>query len=188
MVFAFGISGCGPDPAPEPAPDSGSKQPVDRVIRTADGREWRKLETDGLHDPGNEVISFLQQPAEALGVLPPGGPDGNKVDWAAALRTGAISPRTNVRPETKIRVIDLDIVFKDTAGQPYVVFPHKQHTEWLDCANCHPAIFEAKRGGNDFGMLDVLEGEYCGQCHGAVSFPLTECKRCHSRDQAGDKN
>ncbi|HUS55503.1 MAG TPA: c(7)-type cytochrome triheme domain-containing protein [Thermohalobaculum sp.] len=79
-------------------------------------------------------------------------------------------------------VLDLDIVFTETAGQPYVVFPHRQHTEWLDCANCHPAIFKAKRGANDFGMLDVLNGEYCGRCHGAVAFPLTECKRCHSRD------
>ncbi len=129
------------------------------------------------------MLQYLQQPAEALSTLPKGGPGGNQVDWAAALRGGAIAPRTNIRPETKIRVIDLDIVFTETAGQPNVVFPHRQHTEWLDCANCHPAIFIAKRGANDFGMLDVLNGEYCGKCHGAVSFPLTECRRCHSRDR-----
>lgn len=107
----------------------------------------------------------------------------------AALQSGAIAPRTNIRPETKIRVLDLDIVFPDTAGQPMVVFPHRQHTAWLDCSNCHPGIFVAKKGGNDFGMLDVLQGEYCGRCHGAVAFPLTECKRCHSRDwQTGVAN
>lgn len=157
---------------PEPPPQ----------IQAADGRAWRRLAVDGLHDPSNPWLQYLQEPAEALSVLPKGGPEGNQVDWMEALRAGVISPRTNVFPETKINVIDLDIVFTETAGQPYVVFPHRQHTAWLDCENCHPRIFIAKKGANDFGMFDVLQGEYCGQCHGAVSFPLTECKRCHSRD------
>jgi c(7)-type cytochrome triheme protein len=181
LAAALGLSTCAskppttPEPA-APAQDTGK-------IQSADGREWRKLSADGLHDPNNDMLQYLQQPAEALADLPKGGPGGNQVDWAAALRTGAIEPRTNILPGTKIRVLDLDIVFTETAGQPYVVFPHRPHTEWLDCANCHPAIFIAKRGANDFGMLDVLEGNYCGQCHGAVSFPLTECSRCHSRNK-----
>jgi hypothetical protein len=29
-------------------------------------------------------------------------------------------------------------------------------------------------------MLHILEGKQCGQCHGAVAFPLTECARCHN--------
>jgi hypothetical protein len=29
-------------------------------------------------------------------------------------------------------------------------------------------------------MNQILHGEQCGLCHGAVSFPLTECNRCHS--------
>jgi hypothetical protein len=32
-------------------------------------------------------------------------------------------------------------------------------------------------------MLAILEGEQCGQCHGAVAFPLTECTRCHAIPQ-----
>jgi c(7)-type cytochrome triheme protein len=181
LLAALGLSTCASKPPATPEPAA----PVQDTgkIRSADGREWRKLSADGLHDPQNDMLQYLQQPAEALSVLPRGGPEGNQVDWAAALRTGAIEPRTNILPGTKIRVIDLDIVFTETAGQPYVVFPHRPHTEWLDCANCHPAIFIAKRGANDFGMLDVLNGNYCGQCHGAVSFPLTACKRCHSRDK-----
>lgn len=131
------------------------------------------------------MIAYLQQPAEALGALPPDGPEGNKVDWMAALEQGRIAPRTNIRPETKVRVLDRDILFPETAGMPHVVFPHRQHTLWLDCANCHPAIFEAKAGANDFGMFDILQGEYCGRCHGAVAFPLTQCTRCHSRDWQG---
>ena len=185
FALAMGATTCGSEPEPEPA--SQSEQPDPGIISSPDGREWRKLSADGLHDPNNDLISYLQQPAEALGDLPPGGPDGNKVNWAKALRSGAIQPRTNVWPETNIRVLDLDIVFTDTAGQPHVVFPHKHHTEWLDCSNCHPKIFIAKRGANDFGMYEVLQGEYCGRCHGAVSFPLTECTRCHSRDPVPGK-
>ena len=152
------------------------------------GRSWRRIRTDGLHDPDNDMIAYLQEPAEALSTLPPDGPEGNKVNWVEALAKGAIVPRTRVRPSTRIRVLDLDIVFKDTAGQPFVVFPHRQHTEWLDCSNCHPKIFKAKKGSSDFGMFDVLQGRYCGRCHGAVSFPLTQCKRCHSLDQPRRKD
>jgi len=174
------LTSCGEAPDARPQPPAAAEE--SKLISVPDGRAWRRLEFDGLHDTGNELLPYLQQPAEALGVLPKGSPEGNQVDWMEALRSGAISPRTNVRPETKIRVLDLDIVFTETAGQPFVVFPHRQHTEWLDCSNCHPAIFVAKRGANKFGMLQVLQGEFCGRCHGAVSFPLTECRRCHSRD------
>lgn len=190
QIAALGLmllAACG-DPAPQPPataqPEDAAAAPA-VTIASADGRAWRRLAADGLHDPGNDLIAYLQQPAEALGALPSGGTDGNQVDWMAALATGAIAPRTNILPETKVRVLDLDIVFTDTAGQPHVVFPHRQHTEWLDCSNCHPAVFAAKKGANQFGMLDILQGEYCGRCHGAVAFPLTECKRCHSRDWHG---
>jgi len=156
---------------------------ISTQITGPDGRSWLKLSADGLHDPDNELLAYLQEPAEALSGLTKGGVNGNQVDWVESLRAGLIEPRTNIRPETNIRVLDLDIVFPDTAGQPMVVFPHRQHTAWLDCANCHPGVFIAKKGANKFGMLDVLRGEYCGRCHGAVAFPLTECKRCHSRDR-----
>ncbi len=186
LLAIFALANCGSDSSDEPAEGTDASavaQVVPQTISAPDGRTWRKLEFDYLHDPNNEMIQFLQEPSEALSVLPKGGPDGNQVDWVAALRQGVISPRTNILPETKIRVIDLDIVFEDTAGQPFVVFPHRPHTEWLDCENCHPSVFIAKRGANNFGMFDVLQGEYCGKCHGAVSFPLTECKRCHSLDK-----
>jgi c(7)-type cytochrome triheme protein len=61
-----------------------------------------------------------------------------------------------------------------------VRFPHRQHTLWLDCSMCHEELFKSKAGANQFSMLAMLNGEQCGRCHGAVSFPLTECNRCHS--------
>ena len=143
------------------------------------GKLWPLLAHDNLHDPDNPALSLLQEPAEALSVLPP-AQEGNQVDWVAALRSGAIEPRTNIYPETKIRVIDLDVLMPDTAAMPVVNFPHRPHTEWLDCENCHNKIFVDKAGANPVTMFKILQGEYCGQCHGAVAFPLTQCQRCHS--------
>lgn len=144
--------------------------------------EWPALGGDGLHDPASPAIGLLQEPSDALSVLPP-DPAGNKVDWVAALRQGAIQPRTNILPETRVRTRDTDIVFSETADLPLVVFPHLAHTEWLDCENCHERIFKSEIGATSFGMFDILMGNYCGRCHGAVAFPLTECNRCHSRER-----
>lgn len=140
---------------------------------------WKPLVEDGIHDPENPAISLLQEPAEALSVLPTDSA-GNQVRWVRALKEGYIQPRTNIFPETKIEVLDLDIIMPRTGSAKYVRFPHRAHTEWLDCSNCHDAIFATKAGATPVTMLQILSGEYCGRCHGAVAFPLTECDRCHS--------
>ena len=140
---------------------------------------WKSLVEDGLHDPTSPAIGVLQEPEEALSLLPPDSA-GNKVSWIRALREHYIAPRTNILPETKIEVLDMDIVMEQTGELPLVLFPHKPHTEWLDCANCHNKIFVDKVDANPINMFAILAGEYCGQCHGAVAFPLTECNRCHS--------
>lgn len=142
--------------------------------------EYLKLAKDGLHDPANPGIKLLQEPADGLRKLPPDAV-GNQVRWVKALEEGAINPRTNILPETKPRMLDLDIIMPRTAEMPMVRFPHKQHTAWLDCNNCHEQLFKYKAGSTTgLNMFQVLQGEYCGRCHGAVAFPLTECKRCHS--------
>ena len=142
--------------------------------------DYQPLAKDGMHDPANPGIKLLQEPGEALSKLPR-DVVGNKVRWVKALEEGHITPRTNIMPETKIQVLDLDIIMPRTAEMPMVRFPHKQHTEWLDCSNCHEHLFKYKAGATKaVNMFQVLQGEYCGLCHGAVSFPLTECKRCHS--------
>ena len=145
----------------------------------AQSNGWKPLKEDGLHDPENPAIEFLQEPAEALSQLPPDGV-GNKVLWNRALRERYIEPRTNVYPETKIEIIDMDIIMEKTGEMPLVLFPHLPHTEWLDCTNCHDKIFVKKVDANQINMFTILSGNHCGQCHGAVAFPLTECNRCHS--------
>ena len=57
-------------------------------------------------------------------------------------------------------------------------FPHSAHTQWVNCQQCHGPIFKYR--DTEFQMADVLAGNYCGECHGKVSFPpVTACERCH---------
>ena len=144
---------------------------------------WVPLERDGVHDPKGPGIGILQQPSEALSKLPP-DTAGNLVRWVQALDSGAINPRTNIQPETQVRLRDQDIIISKFGSMPAVKFPHRQHTLWLDCSNCHEHLFKSKAGANAFSMQAILDGEQCGLCHGAVSFPLTECNRCHSVSNA----
>ncbi len=140
---------------------------------------WQRLEKDGVHDPRGPGIALLQQPGDALSALPRDSA-GNLVNWVRAIDSGAIAPRTHLQPETEVRVLDLDLIIAKYGSMPAVKFPHRQHTLWLDCANCHDRLFKAKAGANRFSMTAILNGEQCGVCHGAVAFPLTECNRCHS--------
>jgi c(7)-type cytochrome triheme protein len=142
-------------------------------------RRWPALEQDGVHDPKGPAVHMLQQPREALSALP-AAPQGNQVNWIEALEKGHINPRTNVFPETNVRVRDTDVLLNLTGSTPIVRFPHRAHTLWLDCSNCHDQLFKAEAGANKFSMERILSGEQCGVCHGAVAFPLTECSRCHS--------
>lgn len=149
------------------------------VSQPVSAEQWKLLEADGVHDPSNPALILLQEPEEALVELPP-DTAGNQVRWVKALQEGHIKPRTNIYPDTKIEVMDLDIIMPRTGSAKYVRFPHRAHTEWLDCSNCHDEIFLPKAGATPISMLQILSGEYCGRCHGAVAFPLTECDRCHS--------
>jgi c(7)-type cytochrome triheme protein len=144
---------------------------------------WQRLESDGVHDPKGPAIGVLQQPAEALEPLPR-DTAGNLVNWVQAIDSGAIQPRTNLFPETQVRLREDEIIIAKYGSMPAVKFPHRQHTLWLDCANCHDQLFKAQIGANRFSMTAILNGEQCGLCHGAVAFPLTECNRCHSVSNA----
>jgi len=137
------------------------------------------IATDGLHDPTSPAVGMLQEPAEAFGSLPE-DTVGNRVRWMRALDEGLITPRTNIQPETKVNLRTTEVLLKNTGEMPMVRFPHRQHTAWLDCSNCHDHLFAREAGRTRINMFAILAGEKCGVCHGAVAFPLTECLRCHS--------
>ena len=147
-----------------------------------DTRSWKPLERDGIHDPKDPALPLLQQPAEALSRLPPHG-GGDQVNWDAALEQGLIKPRSNIRPETKFILRETDVLLDKNGSMAAVRFPHKAHTLWLDCSNCHDKLFKKESSGSGISMLEILNGEQCGVCHGAVAFPLSECKRCHNAPQ-----
>lgn len=162
---------------------------------------WQQLAEDKLHDPTNPGIKLLQEPGVALSTLPANklrsdvgtfrntglsvNKDGNKVDWVQALKDGIISPRrAKTSPGTGVeaeeQAMDMDIFLDMNGSMPIVRFPHLAHTIWLTCSNCHPSIFVPQSGANPISMSKILAGEQCGICHRAVSFPPTDCGRCHN--------
>ena len=135
------------------------------------------LSEDGIHDAQNPAFSLLQEPAEALANLPV---DANgKTDWVKTLQNGHIAPRNGVTGEEQMKEVDLDIVMKNSASMPHVLFSHKIHTQWLTCSDCHSRIFLPQTGGNFVTMAKIMQGEYCGVCHVKVAFSILDCDRCH---------
>jgi c(7)-type cytochrome triheme protein len=158
-----------------------------RLMKPASERN-ASPESDGIHDPTADGTLMLQPPREAFGALPKSR-SGNYVDWNRAIDEYLIAPRSDIHsPDATAVVLDLNIVREVKGSMPDVVYPHKQHTQWLDCANCHPAIFIPMKGANQISMASILMGQKCGVCHGKVAFPVSECRRCHSKAKPVDRN
>jgi len=139
------------------------------------------LESDDVHDPDVPGLKLLQQPSSAFKPLTR-STGGNYVDWVKSFQKKQIKPLYDYRDSSKPPMsMDMKIVMEVKGSMPNVAFPHKQHTEILDCSNCHDAIFIPKKGGNPMSMAEIMLGQKCGVCHGSVAFPVTECKRCHSQ-------
>jgi len=105
------------------------------------------------------------------------------IDWVTALEAGDIKPQPGIDPEhaQEQPVLPLDVHLEPPAQPLFkVTFPHKPHTEWLACANCHPKIFHMQAGADPISMEKIFAGEFCGHCHGKVAFNVTTgCPRCH---------
>ena len=132
------------------------------------------LLTSGLLDPEGHPVAFRALPKSRLGY----------VDWVIAIKEGFLKPIESLEPDTPSSPpLKLDIVFKTSHAYPIpdVVFPHEPHTLWLACNNCHPGLFIMKEGANPVSMDRIINGEFCGRCHGVVAFPIFDCMRCHSR-------
>jgi len=188
-----------PAPAPSPAPAAAPAPVVPAVANAAPapasgaevnafnrlaGRLTRPAIESGIHDPTNDMTLQLQPPSVAFAGLPR-SMAGNHIDWVKSLDSKGITPRWDRNDPTAAAVVmDLNIVREVKGSMPDVVYPHKQHTEWLDCSNCHPAIFVPQKGANQISMASILLGQKCGVCHGKVAFPVSECRLCHSRKKA----
>lgn len=170
-------------PAPAVATTTASADDINsfnRLLKPASKRNLPPPE-DGIHDAVNDGTHALQPPLAAFASMPK-SMSGNRVNWVEALNQKKINPRYDrVDPTAEPIVMDLNIVREVKGSMPDVVYPHKQHTEWLDCSNCHPAIFIPQKGANQISMAAILLGEKCGVCHGKVAFPVSECRNCHSK-------
>ena len=169
-------------PSPVIKTPTGSANQFNRLMKSAE--EWNLPPAlDGIHDPDNAGTMMLQEPRLAFESLS-SAKSGNRVDWVKALENNEISPRYDrFSDEARPVIMDLNIVREVKGSMPDVVYPHKQHTEWLDCSNCHPAIFIPQKGANQISMASILLGQQCGVCHGKVAFPVSECRRCHSKQK-----
>ncbi len=134
---------------------------------------------DGIHDPSAEAADVFQDPYDSMAGFPRDA--AGIIDWVRTLNRDLIEPRESRDGSRQMFTVDFDILFTNTQSMPWVRFPHLQHTEWLTCANCHPVPFIPKKGANPISMSAIIQGEYCGLCHGRVAFPPTmNCGRCHS--------
>lgn len=156
-------------------------EPAKKDIVTLSSEKTTTISAGGIHDMQNDAAVVLQNPTDALADFPRA--QRNEVDWVKAMNDGLIHPRAEKGGEGSMQILDLDILMKDTAGMPWVRFPHLAHTKWLDCSNCHPSLFEPVDNGNPVNMTKVLRGEYCGVCHDKVAFSVLTCNRCHNTPQ-----
>lgn len=184
-------------PAPAVAAPSGAKTVTIQSGAAASGantfnRLLKKPEKqnapppeDGIHDAENDNTFVLQPPKVAFESLPQ-AEWGNYVNWVNAIQDSKVKPRTDKLGTGEApMVMDLDIIREVKSTVPDLVFPHKAHTEWLDCSNCHPDVFIPQQGANVMNMSQILLGQKCGVCHGKVSFPVTTktCKLCHAKSK-----
>ncbi len=161
---------------------AGGVNPFNRLLKVAKVPH-QPPSGDEIHDPTNEGSMILQKPLDAYEGLPQTESGlGNGVDWVKAIDNGDIKPRwEKMNPDAEPMVMDMNIVRVPKSSMPDVVFPHRQHTVWLACSNCHPDIFIPRKGANQINMAAIILGQKCGVCHGKVSFPVSDCKRCHSQ-------
>ncbi len=165
-----------PEPGQEVAPE-----PVIHQPRRAPGYKPKTKTVVVKIDPHQtEKTLFLIDWKGLLRKLPKDAVGG--IDWVKALDEGDIAPKVALNADTPAQpVLYLDVHLQPPAQPLFkVTFPHKPHTEWLACSNCHPKIFHMQQGADPISMEKIFAGEYCGRCHGKVAFDVaTGCPRCH---------
>ncbi|MDA8171882.1 MAG: hypothetical protein M0Z48_08670 [Nitrospiraceae bacterium] len=111
--------------------------------------------------------------------------ENGMIDWEKAEEEGLVSPSDYLEgvsiKRPKLRAPKDFSLEARCRWMPGIIFSHKKHAVWNGCEVCHPDIFPVKLGGAKFSMLDIVDGEYCGACHGKVAFPVAFCNKCHSK-------
>jgi len=85
--------------------------------------------------------------------------------------------------ETKAEYGDVVLnTYAEASGMKPVIFPHWFHRIRFTCKVCHSDLgFKMKAGANNIKMMDIMEGQFCGNCHnGEVAWGIENCDLCHS--------
>ncbi len=189
-----------PDPVaseptpPPPAPVAiAPTQPKVQTLAPNDPKSLIYMGSDGTikgtGDPLKSSGSLNQFIAgsHAKALMLPGMPKDKfgLVDWVKMADEGIITPAGSL-DVNKADVPPFDMSVEIKAKGDFVkdvMFNHKTHTYWLSCEICHTGIFQMAKGSNNMSMKGIVEGKWCGRCHGKVSFPLADCNRCHVKEK-----
>ncbi len=111
---------------------------------------------------------------------------GNGINWIRAEREGLISLKDTLEKSSGVKKMSLEempdtTIKPDEPEMPRIIFSHDKHAVWNGCDICHPSIFGDKKTSPKFTMEEIFDGKFCGTCHGKVSFPTLDCRRCHSK-------
>lgn len=102
------------------------------------------------------------------------------IDWLELKRKGIFQPIHSIGDDREQDVRENKIVFRSKSKIKDVLFDHEVHSSWIKCDSCHPEVFE-KSLTNNIKMRYMAKGQFCGHCHGKVSFTFADCRRCHSQ-------
>jgi c(7)-type cytochrome triheme protein len=129
----------------------------------------------------NADVSFRSEEFPSFTKDLPPDEFGNEIDWSEMIRRGQVQPAHFLVEEPPEKNFDKTLLLEAAWGRiPPAVFPHKEHTQWVDCDTCHPDLFSVKKDSTEhFTMSRILKGEFCGYCHMKVAFPMDACERCH---------
>jgi c(7)-type cytochrome triheme protein len=167
------FASCSPE-----VPDTGSRHAL--TVRRSAAEQMRCARCHSLGQDVSSDYNFFRF-SEPL----PKARFGNGIDWEQSEELGIINPASFLEGFSIARKSlpvqkDFDLGPK-VEGMPNIIFSHRKHTVWNGCEVCHPDIFAPTKGKTHYTMVEIAEGKFCGACHTAVAFPLTDCQRCHSK-------
>jgi c(7)-type cytochrome triheme protein len=65
-------------------------------------------------------------------------------------------------------------------GEMAVRFNHEKHASPSKCNDCHPRLFQIKKGSNKIALADHNQSKSCFGCHdGKKAFSQYDCSSCH---------
>ncbi|MBI4684099.1 MAG: NapC/NirT family cytochrome c [Nitrospirae bacterium] len=82
----------------------------------------------------------------------------------------------NCHEKRKSEISMSDLTF-NAYGQA-VIFSHKSHNAMFKCDECHPDIFQMRKGSSKITFADHTKQKLCYSCHNNKKAPA-DCKTCH---------